>query len=48
MDGGYQPEHGGFEPGRVRGRPSRSEWKQVSFDAQTWKAYIWTTIANIE
>jgi hypothetical protein len=29
MDGGYQPEHGGFEPGRVRGRPSRSKWKQL-------------------
>ena len=30
MDGGYQPEHGGFEPGRVRGRPSRSKLKQSS------------------
>ena len=51
MDGGYQPEHGGFEPGRVRGRPSRRKWKRplirlAQCKQEAWEASISTTIAN--
>lgn len=50
MDGGYQPEHGGFEPGRVRGRPSRSEYPFGSEERlQIYGRIVWQmmNLANI-